>query len=70
MSLFRTDIPPKCTYCANSHPLTPQQVVCRRKGIMSVASECKYFRYDPMRRVPPRPKKADFSGYNKDDFTL
>lgn len=70
MSLFRADIPAKCTYCSHSHPLTPQQVVCQRKGIMSAGSSCKNFRYDPLRRIPPRPKKADFSTYTSDDFLL
>ena len=37
---------------------------------MSAGSSCRSFRYDPLKRVPPRPVKADFSTLKDEDFQL
>ena len=63
MPLFQKKIDPRCTYCALGRPLNQEQVVCPKKGVMSAGSSCHAFRYDPLKRVPPRPVKADFDPY-------
>ena len=63
MALFQKKIEPRCVYCARSRPLDEEQVVCDKKGVMS-------FRYDPLKRVPPRPAKADFSALKDEDFQI
>lgn len=70
MSLFKRDIDPMCIYCALSHQLSAMEIVCVKKGVRKATDHCRHFRYDPMRRIPPRPKKADFSGHSPEDFTL
>ena len=70
MALFQKNIDPRCSYCARSRPLDADQVVCDKKGVMSGASHCRAFGYDPLKRVPPRPAKADFSGLKDEDFQL
>ncbi len=70
MALFQKNIDPRCSYCARSRPLDTDQVVCDKKGVMSGASHCRAFRYDPLKRVPPRPAKADFSRLKDEDFQL
>ena len=55
MSLFQKHIEPRCAYCTRCRPLNEEQVVCEKKGVMSAASSCRSFRYDPLKRVPPRP---------------
>ena len=70
MALFQKNIEPRCSYCARSRPLDADQVVCDKKGVMSGASHCRAFRYDTLKRVPPRPAKADFSGLKDEDFQL
>ena len=45
-------------------------VICDRKGVMSAGSSCRSFKYDPLKRVPPRPAKADFSRLKDEDFVL
>ena len=70
MALFQKNIDPRCSYCARSRPLDADQVVCDKKGVMSGASPCRAFRYAPLKRVPPRPAKADFSGLKDEDFQL
>ena len=57
MALFQKNIEPRCSYCARSRPLDADQVVCDKKGVMSGASHCRAFRYDPLKRVPPAPPR-------------
>ena len=62
MALFQKNIDPRCSYCARSRPLGADQVVCDKKGVMSGASHCRAFRYDPQtgsRPAPPRRTSAD-----------
>lgn len=37
---------------------------------MSAGSHCPSFRYDPLKRVPPRPAKLSGSGLKDEDFRL
>ena len=50
--------------------MDPGQVVCPKKGVMSAGSHCPSFRYDPLKRVPPRPAKLSGSGLKDEDFRL
>ena len=70
MALFQKKIEPRCAYCARSRTLNEEQIVCDKKGVMSAGSHCHAFKYDPLKRVPPRPAKADFSGLKDEDFKL
>lgn len=68
--LFRKKIERSCTYCAYSAPLDDDRMLCTKRGVVSVDSECRKFRYDPFKRIPPRPKALDFKKYEEDDFSL
>lgn len=68
--LFQKDIQPCCAYCKRGAGLGEGQVMCLRKGIVSAAGSCRAFRYDPLRRVPARPARADFSKLKEEDFSL
>ena len=70
MGLFQKKIEPRCTYCGRGRALSEDQVICDRKGGMSAGSSCRSFKYDPLKRVPPRPAKADFSRLKDEDFVL
>ena len=70
MALFQKNMEPRCAYCARGRALDGDQVVCPKKGVMSAGSHCRAFRYDPLKRVPPRPAKADFSGLKDENFQL
>ncbi len=67
--LTRKDIEPRCTYCAHGTPLADgERIACRRRGVVNSADHCRSFRYDPLRRIPPKPAvlrgnftDADFS---------
>ncbi len=68
--MFQTSIEPRCTYCAKGRALAPGQVVCPKKGVMSAGSHCASFRYDPLKRVPPRPVKLAVPAGTEEDFQL
>ena len=70
MALFQKQIEPRCAYCARSRTLSEEQVVCGKKGVMSAGSHCRAFKYDPLKRVPPRPAKVDFGSLKDEDFSL
>ena len=70
MSLFRRDIEPRCAYCARGRGLDQDQVICPKKGVMSAGSHCSSFRYDPLKRVPPRPAKLSSGHLSEEDFKL
>lgn len=44
--------------------------MCVKKGVVSAAAHCRAFRYDPLKRVPPRPNAPDFSRLRDEDFVL
>ncbi len=68
--IFSKKIEPRCQYCEFGKMLNDQKVVCIKKGVMSPTSHCRKFRYDPLKRLPPRPISLDFSRHQDDDFTL
>ena len=70
MKLFQSSIEPRCAYCALGRSLDPGQVVCPKKGVMSAGSSCRAFRYDPLKRVPPRPVRLDALGLPDEEFKL
>lgn len=67
--LFRKNIEPRCVYCARANPLDDHSATCKRRGIVSLGDHCRFFKYDPLRRVPPKPAvlRGTFTGA---DFEL
>lgn len=68
--LFRKKIEPSCIYCAHGTVLGEDQILCARKGLVECINNCPKFRYDPCKRVPPRPKQPDFEQFHDEDFSL
>lgn len=53
--LFEEKIDPRCAYCRRAVPLADGTAACPKRGIVSPGGHCGKFRYDPLKRVPPRP---------------
>ena len=53
-----------------STKLNEEQVLCSKKGIMTCNGQCRWFRYDPCKRIPCKAKALDFSKYDEQDFSL
>ena len=70
MSLFRREIEPRCAYCQKGSVINEREAVCPRKGVVAVEYHCSRFRYDPLKRVPPRPVKLETSRLREEDFSI
>lgn len=68
--LFRKKIEKSCCYCAYGTKLEEEQVLCVKRGVVSTEGKCRKFRYDPCKRIPPKPKALDFQKFDEDDFSL
>ncbi len=68
--LFSKTIEPRCAYCKRGKPMEQDTILCKKKGITQPDGACPAFRYDPLKRVPPRPITPDFSQLKDEDFTL
>ncbi len=68
--LFAKTIEKRCDYCQRGTVLGENKIMCIKKGIMTPGSSCRKFRYDPFKRIPPRPALPDFSRLKDSDFTL
>ena len=60
--LFRKDIDPRCAYCARGSHISDDKVACVKRGIVLPEDRCSAFKYDPLKRVPPRPMKLETAG--------
>lgn len=68
--LFSKKIEPRCCYCQRGRELDAGSILCVKLGITAPDSACPAFRYDPLKRVPPRPVAPDFSRLKEEDFRL
>ena len=68
--LFRKNIEPRCAYCRKGSPISDREVACVKRGVVPIEGSCRAFRYDPLKRVPPRPVKLDTVPLSKEDFQL
>ncbi|MCI8594771.1 MAG: hypothetical protein HFF09_05900 [Oscillospiraceae bacterium] len=68
--LFKKSMEPRCAYCVRGKALGDGSLACPKKGVVAGNFSCGSFRYDPLKRQPPRPASADFSKLTDDDFSL
>lgn len=67
--LFGNNIRPACKYCGRIFQiLDNDRIICNKNGIVSADSKCRHFFYDPLRRVPHRPKPLE--KFEKSDFDI
>ena len=68
--LFAKKMEPRCAYCRKGAAMDGDKILCIRRGIVSPGWHCRFFRYDPLKRIPSRPPAPDFSGFRDEDFVL
>ncbi len=68
--LFRKKINRSCSYCQRGTAMGDEQVLCTKYGVVSVYYSCRKFRYDPLKRIPPKMKAFDGDKYKETDFSL
>lgn len=67
---FRKRIQKSCSYCRFGTRIDDEQILCTKRGAVSQDHKCLKFKYDPCKRIPPKPKALDFSKYDQEDFSL
>ena len=51
--IFSKEIPPACKYCAFGTPApATDEILCRRKGVVSPDGHCRRYKYDVLKRIP------------------
>ena len=68
--LFRKKMPRSCNYCIHGTKLNENEILCVKRGVMSVDKSCRKFIYDPFKRIPLKQKASDFSKYDNEDYSL
>ena len=60
-----------CKYCEKAQALYDSDtMLCPRYGVVSATHKCRKFKYDPLKRVPPRPAKLLGLDLTDEDFSL
>ena len=68
--LFRKKMPRSCTYCLHGTKLNEEEILCVKRGVVCINRVCRKFAYDPCKRIPSKPKAADFKKYDNADYSL
>lgn len=68
--LFRKKIEKCCAYCVYGTKVNEDQILCAKKGLKNPDDKCRRFDYDPIKRIPAKPKALDFTKYEEEDFSL
>ncbi len=68
--LYQKKIEPRCEYCSRATALGDGEAICLKKGVVSAGDHCRAFRYDPLKRTPPRPASLKLDGLKEEDFVL
>lgn len=68
--LFRKKIEKSCAYCTHGTKIDDDQILCTKRGVVSVGHKCRKFKYDPCKRIPSKFKALDFDKYDQEDYSL
>lgn len=68
--LYRRKIEPSCSYCRHGITLGMEEVICRKRGIVSESSSCSAFYYEPTKRKPEYANITTSPKYSEGDFDI
>ena len=61
---------PSCAYCKRGLRVNEREVACVKRGVVPVEHSCWSFRYDPLKRIPPRPASLHTCALSEEDFQI
>ena len=69
LDFFKSEYEARCSYCAQGRKLNDSELIlCPVKGIMTMDSFCRKFKYDRFKRIPKRiPRLPEF---DKSEFEI
>lgn len=68
--LFRKKMPKTCFHCLYANVKGGTEMQCEKRGVRPADLPCWRYKYDPCKRIPPRPKVPDFCAFDDADFSL
>ncbi|NLT58470.1 MAG: hypothetical protein GXX99_05860 [Clostridiales bacterium] len=69
MKLYGNKVEPRCTYCEFGTRIgQTDHINCIRCGVVTDGYTCPRFRYDPLKRVPP--KLVPLPAFREEDFEV
>ena len=68
--LFSKKIERRCEICINSKRINDNEAICSRHGVVSLGYECRKFKYDATKRIPPEAVLPDIEGFSESDFSI
>lgn len=61
----------RCGVCHFAKPIAAtEDMLCKKRGIVSSRGLCKKFRFDPIKLPARRRKNIDFSRFKAKDFSI
>ncbi len=68
--LFDQNLEPSCSYCKYGNIIGEEEIICLKKGALTLPNSCRKFTYDPLKRIPAQKMLLDLDEFQKDDFEL
>lgn len=66
---FNKNLAKSCAYCVYGTVLEGfNEAVCKKRGVTKRHQSCRSYVYDPLKRVPQKPKSIE--KYSEEDFIL
>ncbi len=67
--MFKNKIEKNCAYCTHGYMLSNgTECLCSKYGIVTSVSDCRKFKYDPLKRVPNR--TPSLPNYSDSEFDI
>ncbi|MEE1075455.1 MAG: hypothetical protein U0K93_08260 [Acutalibacteraceae bacterium] len=67
--LFNKKLEHHCEYCVyGTNSEFSNEVLCLKRGVTDAKDSCRKYKYDPLKRLPPKAKISN--NYNPEDFLL
>ena len=68
--MFSKKTEKRCIYCERSVKIDDNNSICIKHGVVSNGYNCKSYRYNPLKRVPPAKAVLNAGKYSAQDFTV
>ena len=68
--LYRKKMEPSCAYCRYGSVISPEEVICSKKGVVDSDGRCHRFAYDPLKREPAHPQLLNQDRFSPEDYEL
>ena len=68
--LLNKSIEPRCVYCEKGRTISDGRVACSKRGVVQGGYHCGAFKYDPFKRIPPKPVRLSVKNVSDEDFAL